>query len=58
MKGASGMGLGARFAVAAILIPCGIAVLYIGIATFNPPTHLLQIAYQTHGSLGPALPVH
>jgi hypothetical protein len=52
------MGLGARFAVAAILIPCGIAVLYIGIATFNPPTHLLQIAYQTHGSLGPALPVH
>lgn len=56
MKGASGLGLGTRVAIASILIPCGIAVLCIGIETLYPPQHALQAAYVTHGSLGMALP--
>jgi hypothetical protein len=57
MKETSGLGLGTRVAIASILIPCGIAVLCIGIETLYPPQHALQISYLAHGSLGPALPV-
>ena len=51
MKEASGLGLGTRVAIASILIPCGIAVLCIGVETLYPPNHALQITYVSHGSL-------